>query len=194
MKEGDLDEIRRDLTRLANEVEKLKGGEVKKVPEALQGMPEHLDTYFDALEKQLIEPNAGMAYYGGIQKKDGKVVSSYHSGNDIKSILKCSPKRVERLLSPFSNEQRIIILKTLIEGNRGSSELTKATGLEGGQLYHHLKELALAEFIEQEQRGVYALTEKGRHTLLTALAMAMTLEKRAIPEEIEATFSETVKE
>jgi len=98
---------------------------------------------------------------------------------------------VARLLSPFSNEQRILILKTLIDGSRTSSELTQATGLEGGQLYHHLKELALAEFIEQEQRGIYALTEKGRHALLTTLAMAMTLEKRVIPEEVEDIFSDT---
>lgn len=84
-----------------------------------------------------------------------------------------------------------MILKTLIDGSRTSSELTQATGLEGGQLYHHLKELALAEFIEQEQRGIYALTEKGRHALLTTLAMAMTLEKRVIPEEVEDIFSDT---
>lgn len=61
-------------------------------------------------------------------------------------------------------------------------------------MYHHLKELALAEYIEQKERGIYTLTEKGQMALLTVLAMATTLEKRIIPEEVEATFWESRKE
>ena len=135
-----------------------------------------------------------MIFFDGIQKKNGKIRSSYFSGHDVESLLRCSPERVAKLLSPFSSEQRILILKTLIKGDRSSSELSQETGLEEGQLYHHLKELILAKYIEPKGRGIYLLTEKGQMALLTVLAMAYTLEKRIAPEKVEATFWETRKE
>ena len=190
-----MNELRRELSKLANEVEKLKEKREKPSLEPHRYPPEPAASLIQVLEERLPDkPDAGMAFFGGIQKRGGKISSSYFSGHDIESILKCSPKRIANLLSPFSSEQRILILKTLIEGDKSSSELSQATELEGGQLYHHLKELALAEYIEQKERGIYALTEKGQMALLTVLAMACTLEKRVIPEEVEATFWESRKE
>jgi DNA-binding HxlR family transcriptional regulator len=184
----EMDDIRREITRISGELESLKEGMVKAPPEALY-VPEDVGDLIEYLERRLPDkPDTGMAYFGAIERRGGKIVSSYHSGWEIEDILKCSPRRVANLLSPFSNEQRILILKSLIEKDRGSSELSQATGLEGGQLYHHIKELALAEYVEQKERGVYALTEKGKMALLTVLAMTATLEKRAIPEEIEEAF------
>jgi DNA-binding HxlR family transcriptional regulator len=185
----EMDEIRREITRISGELESLKEGMVKAPPEAPY-VPEDVGDLIEYLERRLPDkPDTGMAYFGAIERRGGKIVSSYHSGWGIEDILKCSPRRVANLLSPFSNEQRILILKSLIEKkDRGSSELSQATGLEGGQLYHHLKELALAEYVEQKERGVYALTEKGKMALLTVLAMTATLEKKAIPEEIGEAF------
>jgi len=193
--EEEMNELKREFSKLASEIEKLKEKREKPSLEPHRGPPEPVASLIQMLEQRLPDkPDAVMAFFGGIQRKGGKIVSSYFSGHDIESILKCSPKRIANLLSPFSSEQRILILKTLIEGDRSSSELSHVTGLEGGQLYHHLKELALAEYIEQKERGVYTLTEKGKMALLTVLAMAMTLEKRIIPEEVEATFWESRKE
>ena len=56
------------------------------------------------------------------------------------------------------------------------------------------REHKAAEYIEQKERRLYSLTEKGQMALLTVLAMACTLEKRVIPEEVEATFWVTRKE
>jgi len=191
----EIEEIRRELSRISGEVETLKEGREKPSSEVLQGLPEDVGKYLGLLEKQLADkPDAGIAYFGGIGKRGGKLAWSYHSGYGVEDVLKCPPRRVASLLSPFSNEQRILILKALIEGDKGSSELSQATRLEGGQLYHHLKELALAEYIEQKERGVYALADKGRMALLTVLAMTMTLEKRVTPEEIETIFQESRKE
>jgi hypothetical protein len=115
-------------------------------------MPREVADILGFMEQKLGDkPEAGIAFFGGIQRKDGRIKSSYFSGWDFKDILKCSPKRMAKLLSPFSNEQRIRILKMLLEGDKLSSELIQTTGLEGGQLYHHLKELALAEYIEQKE-------------------------------------------
>jgi len=193
--EDELKELRKELSKIAKEVEKLKTGREQVSLGLHPGPPEPSASLIRVLAERLPDkPDAGMAFFGGIQKKNGKIRSSYFSGHDVESILRCSPKRVAKLLSPFSSEQRILILKTLIKGDRSSSELSQETGLEGGQLYHHLKELALAEYIEPKERGIYSLTEKGQMALLTVLAMACTLEKRVAPEEVEATFWETRQE
>jgi len=193
--EDELKEFRKELSKIAKEVEKLKTRREQVSLGPYPGPPEPSASLIRVLAERLPDkPDAGMAFFGGIQKKNGKIRSSYFSGHDVESILRCSPKRVAKLLSPFSSEQRILILKTLIKGDRSSSELSRETGLEGGQLYHHLKELALAEYIELKERGIYALTEKGQVALLTVLAMACTLEKRVAPEEVEATFWETRQE
>jgi len=193
--EEEMNKVRNELSRLASEVEKLKEKREKPSIELPFGPPEPDASIIRLLGGRLPDkPDVRIAFFGGVQKKGGKIVSSYLSSHDIESILKCSPKRIANLLSPFSNEQRVLILKTLVEGDRSSSELSQMTSLEGGQLYHHLKELALAEYIEQKERGIYALTEKGQMALLTVLAMSMTLEKRIIPDETEATFWESRKE
>jgi len=193
--EDELKELRKELSKIAKEVEKLKTRREQTSLWPQPGPPEPSASLIRVLAERLPDkPDAGMAFFGGIQKKNGKIRSSYFSGHNLESILRCSPKRVAKLLSPFSSEQRILILKTLIKGDKSSSELSQETGLEGGQLYHHLKELALSEYIEQKERGIYSLTEKGQMALLTVLAMACTLEKRIAPEEIEATFWETRKE
>jgi len=193
--EEEIDELKRQFSKLASDVEKLKEKKEKPSLEPHQGPPEPSASLIRMLEQTLPDkPDTGMAFFGGIQRKSGKISSSYFSGHDMESILKCSPKRIANLLSPFSNGQRILILKTLIEADKSSSELSQMTGLEGGQLYHHLKELALAEYIEQKERGIYTLTEKGQMASLTVLAMAMTLEKRIISEEVEASFWESKEE
>jgi len=187
--EDELKELRKELSKIAEEVEKLKTRREQISLKPSSSPLEPSSSLIKVLAEQLPDkPDAGLAFFGGIQKKNGKIKLSYVSGHDIESIMRCSSKRVAKLLSPFSSEQRILILKTLIKGDRSSSELSRETGLEGGQLYHHLKELALAEYIELKERGIYTLTEKGRMVLLTVLAMAYTLEKGITPEEVEAVF------
>jgi len=193
--EEEMRELREQLSKLASKVEKLEGAEQVMSFGHHPGPPEPIASLIRMLAERLPDkPDAGMAFFGGIQEKDGKISSSYFSGHDLESMMTCSPKRIASLLSPFSSEQRISILKTLVKGDKSSSELSQATGLEGGQLYHHLKELALAEYMEQRERGIYTLTEKGQMALLTVMAMASTLEKRVTTEEVEATFWESRKE
>jgi len=79
--------------------------------------------------------------------------------------------KVERMLTPLAHESRVRILQTLFEKRCGSTELSDATGLTGGNLYHHLKELVYAGYVSDRER-TYSLTNLGRQMLLTLACIA----------------------
>ncbi|MHB0936575.1 MAG: ArsR/SmtB family transcription factor [Armatimonadota bacterium] len=78
--------------------------------------------------------------------------------------------KVERLLSPLAHESRFMLLQALQRGPRTASELTAATGLKGGNLYHHLRDL-LGAYVEESDKG-YALTDLGRQLVVTLAQIA----------------------
>jgi DNA-binding transcriptional ArsR family regulator len=79
--------------------------------------------------------------------------------------------KVERLLAPLAHESRVRILQVLSEGSHSSSQLSVATGLTGGNLYHHLRDLVHAGYVRELDRG-YALTNVGLQLLLTVTCIA----------------------
>jgi DNA-binding transcriptional ArsR family regulator len=79
--------------------------------------------------------------------------------------------KVERLLSPLAHEGRVKIMQAMYLDALTPSELTDATGFQGGSLYHHLKELRYAEYVAHED-GRYRLTPLGRQLLLTVTCIA----------------------
>ncbi len=81
--------------------------------------------------------------------------------------------KVERLLTPLAHESRIRILQALFDGAQGSTGLSDATGLKGGNLYHHLRELVHAGYVGDRGRD-YSLTNLGRQMLLTLSCIADT--------------------
>jgi len=191
--EEEFQQLKKQVEEMAEEIRRLKQEQRGAIQEEKrEHIPAGSAEFRQFMERVLPDkPDVGVAFFGGVERKGGKVVGSYFSGNTFDVILKCSPKRVAKLLSPFSNEQRIRILQLLMESPRTSSELSEATGLEGGQLYFHLKELALVGFVEQPERGKYGLTEKGCMAIRTVSSMAYTLEKGMMPEEIEESFKST---
>ncbi len=78
---------------------------------------------------------------------------------------------VERMLSPLAHEARISIMQAMYDGPKASGELSEATGLRGGNLYYHLKELLHADYV-RELNGGYDLTPLGCQLLLTVAAIA----------------------
>lgn len=78
--------------------------------------------------------------------------------------------KVERLLSPLAHESRFMLLQALLRGPYSASELSAATGLKGGNLYHHLRDL-LGAYVEESDRG-YALTDFGRQLMITIAEIA----------------------
>ncbi|MCL2373430.1 MAG: winged helix-turn-helix domain-containing protein, partial [Defluviitaleaceae bacterium] len=74
-------------------------------------------------------------------------------------------------LDPFTNPRRITILKLLIPQGMTASEISKKTGLIGGQLYHHLSCLESADLIEK--RGDTYHTKGYTQALLCGLSAAV---------------------
>lgn len=81
-------------------------------------------------------------------------------------------EKVMFLLSPFASEQRIKILFQLFEHPKSATDLNNTTGLQGGQLYHHLEMLVEAKYIEKVYKGQYRLTSIGRWAFLNTLHTA----------------------
>ena len=82
----------------------------------------------------------------------------------------------ERLLSPLAHEARIRLMQTMQDGVKTSGELAEATGLKGGNLYYHLKELIHAAYVSEKEGG-YDLTGLGCQMLLTVTAIAANVVK-----------------
>lgn len=121
--------------------------------------------WYDAVKKEVIV-SASRDEHGG-----------WVNTSVVESLTKLPIDKVVFLLSPFSNEQRLKILLQLCEYPKSATDLTNATGLQGGQLYHHLEELMGARYIEKPYKGKYYLTDIGRWAFYNILHTAQHLGK-----------------
>jgi len=79
--------------------------------------------------------------------------------------------KMETMLAPLAHESRVRILQSLYRGPSSPTELSELTGLKGGSLYHHLRELLYAAYVRDEQ-GKYQLTDLGRQLLVSFTSIA----------------------
>ena len=183
----EMERIKEELGRLSEEVERIRDREMVVVEDAA-GALRHEPKDVVALENLMREMagkveeggalvHAGYLIRGG--KRLGIWVNTLSMDKWITGPLTLPPKDITRFLSPFSSEQRIAILRALYEGfldGKTVSELAEETGFEGGQLYHHLRELERANYVEtKEERGRYFISVMGHIALLTVSHMAMVL-------------------
>ncbi|NMC75913.1 MAG: winged helix-turn-helix transcriptional regulator [Candidatus Methanofastidiosa archaeon] len=83
---------------------------------------------------------------------------------------------VSDFLEPVANIHRLQIVKSLANGTKSFSELSKITGLTGGNLLFHLQKLTENEIILQShERGDYLITEKGHAILLAVLELHLSM-------------------
>jgi DNA-binding transcriptional ArsR family regulator len=69
---------------------------------------------------------------------------------------------VTDILEPLSNKQRLQIVKAVAIETKSFSELSKLTGLRGGNLLFHLQKLVDGGMIfQRHERGDYLITDKG---------------------------------
>lgn len=102
---------------------------------------------------------------------DRKVL--YHSEKYSESLpsgrqAKRHDDTIVQLLSAVASPRRLTMLKAMMAGADSYAKLRKAVGLSAGPLYYHLRELKSAGLVEEGQRDVYKLTQRGKHLLLIA--------------------------
>ena len=130
--------------------------------------------------KDVIFLSAGAFEYAG--RPHSWTALWWHVGDEsapessLPPALRTAPASVERLLSPLAHEARIGLMQAMYSGAKSAAELTAATGLKGGNLYYHLKELMHAVYVE-EQAGGYKLTPLGCQMLITVASIAEVVVK-----------------
>lgn len=174
----ELEQLRKLVEKLAKDVEELKKSrrEERKsvIVETTEAIPDDfVKSVLRLLEARLRDrPDGGLVLIGGIERRKGKIVDSFMSAVDLESIIKCPPSDIAKLMASFSSENRVRIMQSLLRGVKTASELSEETGLEGGQLYHHLKDLMMAGYVQIVERGKYTLTSKGCIAIRTLACLA----------------------
>jgi DNA-binding transcriptional ArsR family regulator len=138
---------------------------------------ETLKLYRDKLEKLQKEaktPQCSKCFSEASElfEKQVKFMSSLHiyenkedkNKGDISEIE--PDKIVVEICEPVANKQRLLMLKALSGESKTFSELSKLTGLRGGNLLFHLQKLLDTDMIlQRNERGDYIITRKGYSTL-----------------------------
>ncbi|SFM28583.1 winged helix-turn-helix domain-containing protein [Methanolobus profundi] len=87
------------------------------------------------------------------------------TGNDL-NIADISDGVVTDVCEPLANKQRLAIMRSLHSDTRSFSELSKITGLRGGNLLFHIQKLLdTGMILQRTERGDYMITKKGHLTL-----------------------------
>ncbi|MGE5551054.1 MAG: hypothetical protein ACM3ZC_11075 [Bacteroidota bacterium] len=162
-----------------------------RIEARLGSLPE-IERTVTRLEKALSAVRRGLTAPAGQQPRQESAVARVAvGGNEEEVWLDLPEERVASVMAPFANEQRVKLLKALYLGLSESGQLREFTGLTGGQLYHHLKELALAKFLSRQVRGEYHLSTFGYYAFSALMILAADLlaeepeEELVKPEEIE---------
>lgn len=78
---------------------------------------------------------------------------------------------IAKLCSALSSKQRLTILKHLCKEKLTNGELSSITGMNGGHLYHHIKDLLALDFIRKDSSGKYSATDFGVNAYITAASL-----------------------
>ena len=187
---SEIEELKRAIVKLAKEIEELK--RKKELIEKEISVHDPLGISA-ALEKALEDKEEGSLFvHAGLIKRKGEPHDWWNQNFTLEKVFEVSPKRIVKFISPLTNEQRVRILRLLLEGYNTVGDISKKTGLKGGELYHHLKELIYSGYIKAESRGVYRLTAKGEIALIMISGMAYWLEPMT-EEEVEQSLRDLTR-
>lgn len=100
--------------------------------------------------------------------KNKKINSGRFQTTSLQMLLKEEHnEKIAQLCSVLSSKQRLNILKLLIQDSLSSGELVKLTGMPGGHLHHHLKDLLKIDLLKKDEDNRYEVTERGISVYLT---------------------------
>ncbi|WP_321418081.1 winged helix-turn-helix domain-containing protein [uncultured Methanomethylovorans sp.] len=127
------------------------------------------------IKKEAKNPNCSSCFSEAMDIFENQVklmhsLQTYEEKEDVTKkteISEIEPSRMaSEICEPVANSQRLLILKELSGDSRTFSELSKLTGLRGGNLLFHLQKLLEAGMVlQRNERGDYIITRKGYSTL-----------------------------
>lgn len=170
----ELDEILHRLNQLSEEVRELKARFPQASGEAtpagrdtvLMGIIEQIRGYIDT--QQSGKSKEKYICHAILAEPDGEASVQV---TWLEAVMEEDAFSTASYCLALANEHRINILKALADAEKTTARLAELTGIEGGPLYHHLKELNNARFIQQRERGLYGITRAGLDALLTVCAL-----------------------
>ena len=80
-------------------------------------------------------------------------------------------EQVASLCSALSSRQRVAILRLLSHAPQTSGELATATGMAGGHLHHHIRELTGLKLVYKDDEGMYRISQKGVWAYMMSTAL-----------------------
>jgi len=104
----------------------------------------------------------------GTKRNVAMRADKYSNGLPTGRAARKQDERLVQLFSALASPRRLTMLKAMLAGADSYAKLRKAVGLSAGPLYYHLRELRSAGLIEEGQRDVYRLTDRGKQLLLIA--------------------------
>lgn len=129
----------------------------------------------DGLKKEAKTPNCNRCFSeaSNLFEKQVKLMRSLQiyedrdEGTKKLNISEIEPDiLVSEVCEPIANKQRLIMLKALSGESKTFSELSRLTGLRGGNLLFHLQKLLETGMVlQRNERGDYIITRKGYSTL-----------------------------
>ncbi|MDO4262792.1 MAG: helix-turn-helix domain-containing protein [Deinococcus sp.] len=100
----------------------------------------------------------------------------------VSALLDRDWSAVSASLAALGHPLRLALLRAALEGPQPASVLGEQVGLSGGQLYHHLRELQAAGWLQAQARGPYRVPGERVVPLLTVLAACGVREAPPSPE------------
>jgi len=148
--------------------------------------PPEIADLLETIRRRISDPKALESGYtlvlAMIEAKEGKERQSMVgavSETDLGRML-VSDEDLVLFATAFTNAARLRILRTLSHGERTWADLSQDTGLVGGQLYHHLKELIRSGFVIQKNRNTYAISPwVGKPAYLGMNLLARSIQRAA---------------
>jgi ArsR family transcriptional regulator, arsenate/arsenite/antimonite-responsive transcriptional repressor len=153
-------------------------------------MPEpDTDARLDALEARVAALEGGrpaevgertgeageIGYHGSVRLVDGAGPVTWTIGYDAAATLDLPAGPVTEVLAALGHPVRLALVRRLLRGPAGTTELVEAAELSStGQLYHHLRTLTAARVVEQDGRR-YRVPTTGVVPVLVALLAAADL-------------------
>ncbi|MGE5578938.1 MAG: ArsR/SmtB family transcription factor [Bacillota bacterium] len=182
---GKTREILAELDRLRNMIVDLddeRTAEAVKPRSSEGGPPQDVAELLETIRRTVASPEALQSGYtmvfAVLESREGKERGSMVSvSSDTDLGKKHGPDdEIVAFASAFTNPGRLKIMRAVSHGSCTAAELAEETGLVGGQLYHHLKELVHGGFVLQEERGSYVLSPKiGKPAYLGMSLLAGTI-------------------